>query len=100
MEGLGRHLEFNRLTTVKSLRLHGLKSGKLLKEFQGHTSCINEAIFSHNCQFAISASADGTVKVNLHLICIPCPMDHYMPLFSSGALMLILSFSGLEREYG
>ncbi|KAF4071282.1 hypothetical protein AMELA_G00271490 [Ameiurus melas] len=45
------------------IRLHGLKSGKMLKEFQGHTSCINDVIFSHNGQFAISASADGTVKI-------------------------------------
>ncbi|XP_058240320.1 WD40 repeat-containing protein SMU1 isoform X3 [Hemibagrus wyckioides] len=45
------------------IRLHGLKSGKMLKEFQGHTSCINDVIYSHNGQFAISASADGTVKI-------------------------------------
>ncbi|XP_046698593.1 WD40 repeat-containing protein SMU1 isoform X4 [Silurus meridionalis] len=45
------------------IRLHGLKSGKMLKEFQGHTSGINDVIFSHNGQFAISASADGTVKI-------------------------------------
>ncbi|GAA6071220.1 WD40 repeat-containing protein SMU1 isoform X1, partial [Tachysurus ichikawai] len=45
------------------IRLHGLKSGKMLKELQGHTSCINDVIFSHNGQFAISASADGTVKI-------------------------------------
>ncbi|XP_026999903.1 WD40 repeat-containing protein SMU1 isoform X3 [Tachysurus fulvidraco] len=45
------------------IRLHGLKSGKMLKELQGHTSCINDVIFSHDGQFAISASADGTVKI-------------------------------------
>ena len=27
-------------------RVHGLKSGKLLKEFRGHTSYVNHAIYS------------------------------------------------------
>ncbi|XP_058641272.1 WD40 repeat-containing protein SMU1 isoform X3 [Onychostoma macrolepis] len=45
------------------IRLHGLKSGKMLKEFRGHTAHINDVIFSHDGQHVISASADGTVKV-------------------------------------
>ncbi|TTR84638.1 WD40 repeat-containing protein SMU1 [Bagarius yarrelli] len=45
------------------IRLHALKSGKMLKELRGHMSCVNDVIFSHNGQFAISASADGTVKI-------------------------------------
>ncbi|XP_072526034.1 WD40 repeat-containing protein SMU1 [Salminus brasiliensis] len=47
----------------QTIRIHGLKSGKMLKEFRGHVSCINDAIFSHNGHYVISASADGTVKV-------------------------------------
>lgn len=27
-------------------RVHGLKSGKMLKEFRGHTSYVNDAIYS------------------------------------------------------
>ncbi|KAL7841690.1 hypothetical protein SRHO_G00253810 [Serrasalmus rhombeus] len=46
-----------------TIRLHGLKSGKMLKEFRGHTSCINDIVFSHNGHYIISASADGTVKI-------------------------------------
>ena len=47
-------------TTIK---IHGLKSGKQLKEFRGHVSFVNEAIFSADGHQVISASSDGTVKV-------------------------------------
>uniref|UniRef100_A0A6B2E7C1 WD40 repeat-containing protein SMU1 n=1 Tax=Phlebotomus kandelakii TaxID=1109342 RepID=A0A6B2E7C1_9DIPT len=46
-----------------SIRLHGLKSGKMLKEFKGHTSFVNEAVFTADGHNIISASSDGTVKV-------------------------------------
>ncbi|KAI7810689.1 putative WD40 repeat-containing protein SMU1-like [Triplophysa rosa] len=45
------------------IRLHGLKSGKMLKEFIGHKAHVNDVIFSHGGQHVISASADGTVKI-------------------------------------
>ncbi|XP_030644043.1 WD40 repeat-containing protein SMU1 [Chanos chanos] len=45
------------------IRVHDLKSGKVLKEFRGHTSHVNDAIFMHNDDYIISGSADGTVKI-------------------------------------
>lgn len=30
----------------QTIRLHGLKSGKMLKEFKGHTSFVNECVFT------------------------------------------------------
>lgn len=44
-------------------RIHGLKSGKLLKEFRGHTSYVNNAIFTNDGSRIITASSDGQVKV-------------------------------------
>ena len=47
-------------------RIHGLKSGKTLKEFRGHTSFVNMAVFLPDTHNIISASSDGTVKVGFH----------------------------------
>ncbi|KAL7633664.1 UNVERIFIED_CONTAM: hypothetical protein RMT77_016199 [Armadillidium vulgare] len=46
-----------------TIRIHGLKSGKTLKEFRGHTSFVNYATFTQDGHNVISASSDGTVKV-------------------------------------
>lgn len=45
-------------------RIHGLKSGKLLKEFRGHSYYVNDAIFTSDGTRVITASSDGTVKVS------------------------------------
>ncbi|KAA0037077.1 suppressor of mec-8 and unc-52 protein-like protein 1 [Cucumis melo var. makuwa] len=44
-------------------RIHGLKSGKLLKEFRGHSSYVNDAVFTNDGARVITASSDCTVKV-------------------------------------
>ena len=44
-------------------RLHGLKSGKTLKEFRGHTSYVNDAQFSPDGARVLTASSDGSVRV-------------------------------------
>lgn len=46
-------------------RIHGLKSGRTLKEFRGHTSFVNNAIYTQDAHNILSASSDGTVKVSL-----------------------------------
>ena len=43
--------------------LHGLKSGKCIKEFRGHTSFVNEVTFTADNHNIISASSDGSIKV-------------------------------------
>ena len=48
---------------IQKHRIHGLKSGKLLKEFRGHTSFVNHAIYSPDPHQILSASSDGTVKM-------------------------------------
>eukprot|EP00850_Spirogloea_muscicola_P007843 SM000040S14855 [mRNA] locus=s40:832903:838014:+ [translate_table: standard] len=44
-------------------RIHGLKSGKTLKEFRGHSSYVNDAIYTSDGGRVVTASSDGTVKV-------------------------------------
>lgn len=44
-------------------RIHGLKSGKLIKEFSGHTSFVNDAVFSIDPHNIMTASSDGTIKL-------------------------------------
>ncbi|KAL6615242.1 hypothetical protein ACP70R_037512 [Stipagrostis hirtigluma subsp. patula] len=44
-------------------RVHGLKYGKMLKEFRGHNSYVNYAIFTTDGSRVITASSDCTVKV-------------------------------------
>ena len=52
------------LSTLSFLhRMHGLKSGKTLKEFRGHISFVNDVVFTVDGHNIISASSDGTVKV-------------------------------------
>ena len=45
-----------------TIRVHGIKSGKLLKEFRGHTSFVNEVIYANDGHSLISASSDGSVR--------------------------------------
>ena len=46
-----------------TIRMHGLKSGKLIKEFVGHTSFVNDVVFSFDTHCLLSASSDGTIKL-------------------------------------
>ncbi len=46
-----------------TIRMHGLKSGKLIKEFVGHTSFVNDLVFSFDAHNILSASSDGTIKL-------------------------------------
>ncbi len=46
-----------------SVRVHGLKSGKMLKELRGHTSYVNDAVWSADGSQVVSASSDATVRV-------------------------------------
>ncbi|KAI7903920.1 WD40-repeat-containing domain protein [Cokeromyces recurvatus] len=47
----------------QTIRIHGLKSGRMLKEFRGHTSFTNTVLFSADNTRILSASSDGTVKI-------------------------------------
>eukprot|EP00747_Dinoflagellata_sp_TGD_P163226 gnl/TRDRNA2_/TRDRNA2_181679_c0_seq1.p1 gnl/TRDRNA2_/TRDRNA2_181679_c0~~gnl/TRDRNA2_/TRDRNA2_181679_c0_seq1.p1 ORF type:complete len:548 (+),score=96.80 gnl/TRDRNA2_/TRDRNA2_181679_c0_seq1:64-1644(+) len=42
-------------------RAHGVKSGKTLKEFRGHTSYVNTAVYTKDGSKVVTASSDGSV---------------------------------------
>jgi len=46
-----------------TIRIHGLRSKRMLKEFEGHKSYVNKAIYSADGSQIISCSSDGTVKI-------------------------------------
>ncbi|KAG8465705.1 hypothetical protein KFE25_003012 [Diacronema lutheri] len=44
-------------------RLHGLRSGKALREFRGHGSYVNDVLWSADGTRLVTASSDGTARV-------------------------------------
>ena len=44
-------------------RIHGLKSGKTLKEFRGHKSYVNDCTYTVDGSRVLTVSSDGTIKV-------------------------------------
>lgn len=50
-------------STDNTARIHGLRSGKTLKEFRGHGSFVNSAHFVQNESQVVTGSADGTVRL-------------------------------------
>ncbi|KAI7887019.1 WD40 repeat-like protein [Lichtheimia hyalospora FSU 10163] len=47
----------------QTVKIHGLKSGRALKEFRGHSSFVNSVMFAEDGSRVLSGSSDGTVKV-------------------------------------
>ena len=45
------------------VKIHGLRSKRLLKEFVGHTSFVNSAIYSYDNNYVITGSTDGTLRI-------------------------------------
>ncbi|KAJ4458162.1 putative Smu-1 suppressor of mec-8 and unc-52 protein [Paratrimastix pyriformis] len=47
----------------KTIRVHGLKSGKLLKEYKGHQSFVNCLTYTSDGNRIVSGGSDGTVRI-------------------------------------
>jgi len=45
------------------VKIHGLRSGRTLKVFNGHSSFVNTALYIDGDQSIVSCSADGTVRI-------------------------------------
>jgi WD40 repeat-containing protein SMU1 len=46
----------------QTARIHGIKAGRTLKEFRGHTSFVNSVAYTHDNTRVVTGSSDGTVK--------------------------------------
>ena len=47
------------------VKLHDVRNGKLINEFKGHTSFVNNVLFSTDGSKVISGSSDGSIKVTM-----------------------------------
>lgn len=47
----------------RTARVHGLRAGKLLKEFRGHDSFVNAVVFVADGSRVLTGSSDGSVKL-------------------------------------
>ncbi|KAI9486724.1 MAG: WD40-repeat-containing domain protein [Benjaminiella poitrasii] len=47
----------------QTVKIHNVKTGKLVKSFEGHSSFVNSAIYNIDHTKVISASSDETIKV-------------------------------------
>lgn len=46
-----------------TIRVHGLRSGRVLREFRGHTGYVNDIAFVKNGLWLVSAASDSTVRL-------------------------------------
>ncbi|PVU96753.1 hypothetical protein BB559_002269 [Furculomyces boomerangus] len=46
-----------------TIKIMGLKSGKIIREFRGHTSYVNAAVFTPDMTNVISGSSDGSIRI-------------------------------------
>ncbi len=46
-----------------TIRVHGLRSGRVLREFRGHTGYVNDIAFVKNGLWLVSAASDSTVRI-------------------------------------
>jgi WD40 repeat-containing protein SMU1 len=46
-----------------TIQVFGIKSGKMLRQFKGHTSYVTNAHYTRDNKLIVSSSSDGTIKV-------------------------------------
>lgn len=72
-----------------SVKIHHVKSGKLVRALEGHTSFVNSVLYNWDNTLVLSASSDGEIKVRIQ---VNLKHSKTHPILDLGCYIWILSF--------
>ncbi len=86
--------DYQRMNIAGKVRLHEVKTGKVIRSFVGHSSEVKMATFDHEGKRLATAGGDKTVRIwdvatGKMLALLPHPIGTFTPLFVKGSDLVI-----------